>query len=92
MIILGRQVIDRFKRKHARSRPSLDIWLQKCEAADWKKFSDVRKTFNSVDIRGNEFIFDIAGNNFRLIARVRFEEGILTVVEILTHEEYSWRS
>lgn len=69
----------------------MDIWIQKCEAANWKKFSDVKKTFNSVDINGSEFIFDIAGNNFRLIAKVRFEEGILTILEVLTHEEYDRR-
>ncbi len=91
MIILGRGIVDKFKKKHARSRKSLDIWILKCEAAQWTKFSDVKKTFNSVDINGSEFIFDIAGNNFRLIAKVRFEEGILTVFEILTHEEYNRR-
>jgi mRNA interferase HigB len=34
-------------------------------------------------------VFDIGGNKYRLVARVDFEEQILYVHRILTHEEYS---
>lgn len=89
MLIIGRNIIAKFKSKHARSRKSLDDWVSKCQVVKWRNFSDMKKTFNSIDKNGNDFIFDIAGNNYRLIAVVQISEGVIKVNEILTHDEYT---
>jgi mRNA interferase HigB len=34
-------------------------------------------------------IFDIGGNKYRLIARVDFEEQMLFVQAVMTHEKYN---
>lgn len=88
MVILGRSIITEFKKKHARSRKSLDMWINKCESAKWSSFSDIKKTFNSVDINGDELIFNIAGNNYRLIAVIEYVEELLIVRKVYTHDEY----
>ena len=38
-------------------------------AADWQTINDLRATFPSADLVGNCTVFNIGGNNFRLIAR-----------------------
>lgn len=43
------------------------------KAANWKNFSDINKTFNSTDKVGEKLVFDIKGNNYRLIGIVVFE-------------------
>lgn len=88
MLIRRRNILDKFCSKHARARKSVSIWIQICQSAEWNNFSDVKRTFNSVDKNGEDLIFNIGGNNFRLIAIVEFEEGILTVKKIMTHAEY----
>lgn len=88
MLLRRRNIIDKFCKKHARARKSFGIWIKKCEAANWENFADIKKTFNSVDKNGDDLIFDIAGNNFRLIAIVHFQDGLLTIKEVLTHSEY----
>jgi len=39
--------------------------------------------------KDRKVIFDIGGNNYRLIAIVSFERESLLIEEVLTHEEYS---
>ncbi|WP_229214946.1 type II toxin-antitoxin system HigB family toxin [Dyadobacter bucti] len=58
-------------------------------SADWSNFSDVRKTFNSVDSVGNGlFVFNISGNNCRLVARIFFRKRTLYIRFVGTHQEY----
>jgi mRNA interferase HigB len=94
MLIANYGLIEKFAKKHARSRPSLDIWYQTTLKARWSKFDEVKKTFGSADIYGDCVIFDIAGNRYRLIALIRYDLEQVNIEKILTHAEYdrdSWK-
>lgn len=58
--------------------------------AEWLHFPDVKRTFPAADyVRSTgRVIFDIGGNKYRLIARVDFDEQLLYIEQVLTHEEY----
>jgi mRNA-degrading endonuclease HigB of HigAB toxin-antitoxin module len=51
---------------------------------------DTKQSFPATDYAAatGTLIFDIGGNKYRLIARVDFEEQVLFIQRILTHEEY----
>jgi mRNA interferase HigB len=90
MVIYGAQLLTRFAKKHAGSRKPLARFVQLTEAAAWPHFEALKQTFPSAD-RGKltrSVIFDIAGNNYRLIALVDFELQSLFVQGIYTHAEY----
>lgn len=90
MRIIGREIIDKFKKRQARSRASLDDYIDKTKNASWNTFSDIRKTFNSVDSLGDDiYCFNIGGNNYRLEAKVKIKCGVVRIIEVLTHAEYS---
>ncbi len=91
MRILGRKLIVQFAAKHADARKRLAGWQAIMEKATWKNSEDMKRTFNSVDIDGCETIFDIGGNNFRLIALVDYEAQTVTVTNVMTHAEYNRR-
>lgn len=93
MIVVGKHVIEKFMRKHANSRSSLAAWLDDAEAADWRAPQDIKARYRSVDfLSGNRAVFDIGGNNYRLLVLVRYRPGILLVQKIGTHAEYSrWK-
>ena len=62
--------------------------------ADWSKPGDITETFGSADLLGNgsdRVVFDIAGNNYRLICKYHF--GLtrvhLYIKWIGTHAEYA---
>lgn len=89
MKVIGKDKIDKYKKKHSRARKPLNEWLKKTEAAVWNKFADVKDTFGSVDNpKGNEYVFDIGGNNYRLIALVVIVNKTVIVKTIMTHDEY----
>jgi mRNA interferase HigB len=53
------------------------------------KKSRVEQSFRDADYTpSGRTIFDIGGNKYRLIARIDFEEQLLLIEKILTHEEY----
>ena len=74
--------------KHPGSKGPLSFWYTETSHAAWKNLFDIRKSFNSVDAYGRRTISDIAGNKFRLVARVNFRQQTVFVLYILTHSEY----
>jgi mRNA interferase HigB len=88
MFVGNYEALQKFGKKHARSRPSLETWYQIALEARWRNFDDVRKTFRSADIYGDCVIFDIAGNNYRLIALIRYDLEQVNIETVLTHAEY----
>lgn len=58
------------------------------EAADWTKFEDVKKTFNSADSVGTCVVFNVVGNRARLIAFINYDYRKVVILKIISHEEY----
>ncbi len=48
----------------------------------------MQRTFNSVDYDDRKTIFDVGGNNFRLIAFVDFGKQLVQIADVMTHTEY----
>lgn len=89
MIVRNYEVLQKFARKHARSRSSLGKWHQIILNAKWNKFDDVKKTFGTTDIYGDCVIFDIAGNEYRLIAKIDYALEQLSIKKVMKHDEYN---
>jgi mRNA interferase HigB len=80
-------------RKHPLARVGLGRWLHSVKRAEWQRFADVRGEFASVDRVTVEsgkpvFVFNIAGNRFRLIAAIHFNLQRIYTLRFLTHAEY----
>jgi mRNA interferase HigB len=56
--------------------------------ADWKTPAEMKKVYPSADLVGRRTVFNIAGNKYRLIARMNYETQRVFVLYILTHAEY----
>ena len=75
--------------KHADSDIPLRDWYKKTEKADWSCPADIKNTFNSADYIGNDrFVFNIKGNDYRLVAIVLFAVKKVFIRFIGTHKEY----
>ena len=76
-------------RRHPESRAALQVWSKAVRKSEWKNFADVRKTFNSVDsVGGQRYVFNIKGNEYRLVAVIKFTIGYVYVRFFGTHKEY----
>ena len=84
-----------FKRiqEYSKLYPDSDIplrsWYKHTTESEWNCFSDIKQTFNSVDsIGNNRFVFNIKGNDYRLIVIVIFASKKVYIRFIGTHKEY----
>ena len=89
MRIFTEQALKEFVRRHPESRAALQVWSKAVRKSEWKNFADVRKTFNSVDsVGGQRYVFNIKGNEYRLVAVIKFTIGYVYVRFFGTHKEY----
>jgi mRNA interferase HigB len=90
MVIISRPVIRDFISRYPLSANALNEWYFKTKNSNWGKFMEVKETWNTCEAIGNDrYVFDIAGNNYRLIAMIHFKKRTLYIRGILTHNEYS---
>ena len=92
--LIKEKTLEDFVLKHARSKSSLEDWLEKIKDADWNEPSKIKETFGAADILGkgsNRVVFNLAGNNYRLICKYFFgiKKAHLFVCWIGTHKAYS---
>lgn len=92
--LIKKQTIEKYAADNARSRTSFNFWLLVIKGVDWNTPDDISQTFNSADLLGNgtnRVVFDIGGNNYRMICRYVFgeKEVHLFICWIGTHAEYS---
>jgi mRNA interferase HigB len=81
--------IKEFSVKHASSNVALLDWFIKAKRSEWKTLNDVKQTFNSVDYVGNNrFVFNIKGNDYRLVAIILFASSKVYIRFIGIHSDY----
>jgi len=75
--------------KHPEAKIPLLYWYEIVKKADWNSINDIKKDFNSVDYVGNNrYVFNIKGNDFRLITIIIFVSNKVYIRFIGTHAEY----
>ena len=81
--------IKEFIEKHGGSKTALEEWYYKTTKAECQNISDIKKDFNSADYVGNHrFVFNIKGNNYRLVAIILFKSQKVYIRFIGRHDEY----
>lgn len=56
---------------------------------EWRTPSDIKRLYRTADILpGNRVVFNIGGNKYRLIVKIRYDLGIVYIRFIGTHAEY----
>ncbi len=86
-VISKRGLLERAA-KFADAKSALQVWFDAAVEVEWKNLDDVRKSFPATDMVGDLAIFNIRGNNYRLIVRLVFQYKRIYIKEFLTHAEY----
>ena len=90
MRLVGLLKLEDFKRKHAATRGPLDAWRMEVEAAQWTGPRDIKSRHATASfLPDDRIIFNIKGNSYRLVVKVRYQNGIVMLEWIGTHAEYS---
>ena len=89
MRIFTEQALKEYAENHPDSRVALQEWTTIVKRSKWTCFADIKKTFNSVDNVGNQrYVFNIKGNNYRLVVVIKFTIQFVYIRFIGTHKEY----
>ena len=85
--ITNRRLLEFSAAHHDASGP-LQAWRKAMESTGFCSFAELREVFGSVDKVGELYVFNIAGNKYRLIAFLRFDRQLCYIKQVLTHTEY----
>lgn len=89
MRIIAHRTLVLFYTKHSSAKSALEEWYTKVSKANWETFADIKKDFNSVDSIGDQrYIFNIKGNDYRLVAVVKFKIKMVYIRYVGTHKDY----
>lgn len=89
MRIISRKRLIDYYTIHPQSKIALEDWYKKAEKAEWHSLADIKQTFKSVDYVGNQhYVFNIKGNDFRLIVVIKFTLQHIFIRFIGTPAEY----
>ncbi|MHB1179026.1 MAG: type II toxin-antitoxin system HigB family toxin [Daejeonella sp.] len=89
MVILVKRTLLVFAYKHPAAARQLNNWYDIAKSSNWSKLADIKKVFNSVDYVGNDrYVFNIKGNDFRIVAMIFFDRRTVFIRFVGTHSEY----
>lgn len=88
MHIISIKMLREFWQKHPGAEGVLRQWHTIVENVEFRDFHHVREFFNSADVAPPFTIFDLGGNNFRVVVVVQYKFKKMYVREVMTHAEY----
>ncbi len=91
--IITRKRLREYAALYPQAKASLEHWERTAKNAKWRTPAELKQTFNGVDpvtvASGNQvYVFNIQGNEHRLIAAIHFDKGRVYVLRIMTHRAY----
>ena len=89
MRVIAIKALRDFWNKHKDAEQPLRAWYTEAKKADWQKADDITKQYRSASIlRNNRVVFNIKGNNYRLITAINYIFKIVYIRFVGTHKEY----
>jgi mRNA interferase HigB len=88
MRIITKRTLREFWDQHSNSETSFRNWYEIAKKANWGNLAEVRNDFPHADLAGVCTIFNIAGNNYRLITKIYYDTKTVLIRFVLTHAEY----
>jgi mRNA interferase HigB len=95
MIVIGTELVESYFADHAghkeikAARSQYDAWLNIVTRAEWRDPEGVNASYPKASIlKAGRVVFNIKGNDYRLVARVQYQAGVLAVRFFGTHAEY----
>jgi mRNA interferase HigB len=95
MIVIGAGVVEGYLADHAghrgikAARSQYEAWLGIVVRADWRNPEDVKASYPKASIlKAGRVVFNIKGNDYRLVAAIQYRAGVLAIRFFGSHAEY----
>ena len=89
MRVIAKSTLQAFWRRHPDAEGPLLAWYREVEKEDWDGPAKAKAKYRSASfIRGNRVVFNIKGNDYRIIVKINYPYRMVYVRFVGTHTEY----
>lgn len=89
MRIIAKKTLREFWKRHPDAERPLLAWYREVKREDWKTPASIKEKYrNASIIGGNRAVFDIKGNNYRLVTEIDYAHRLVRIRFIGTHDQY----
>ena len=89
MQVIAVSTLRAFWERHPDAEQPLKAWYKEATLASWTQPADIKAQYRSASVLKNRrMVFNIKGNDYRLIVAIAYKLQIVYVKFIGTHEEY----
>lgn len=89
MRVIAKKILRDFWEKHEDCEQQLKAWFREAQKAEWGNPNQIKDEYPSASIlNDNRMVFNIKGNNYRLIVKISYEYEMVWIRFIGTHAEY----
>ncbi len=89
MRVIAVKTLRDFSVKHPQAKQALLAWHDEAYKASWQTPADIKRHFASASFVGNNrVVFNIKGNDFRLIVAIAYKLSIIYIKFVGTHAQY----
>lgn len=89
MRIIALGTLREFSRRHPDAEIALRAWYAATSRANWTRPADIKDAYRSASfLPNNRVVFNLKGNDYRLVAAVHYNRGMLFIRFIGTHRDY----
>ena len=88
MHIITPKRLSLFWEIHPDAEMPLRSWRSVVKKARWQTLVEVQADFPHADLVGDCVVFNIGGNNFRLVAKIKYRFRRIYIRAVMTHKEY----
>lgn len=89
MKLVGKKELYDFSRRHADARGQITAWVAEVEEAEWETPQDISGRYPHASfLDGNRVVFNLKGNDYRLVVKIAYRTKVVKVIKVGTHAEY----
>ena len=89
MRVIAKRTLREFWQKHSTAKQPLLSWYRAVQTVNWQNNAEIKERFSTASIiNATRVVFNIGGNNYRLICIIKFDKQIIFIRFIGTHKEY----
>jgi mRNA interferase HigB len=89
MRIIAKRTLREFWKLFRDAEEPLMAWYREVEKEDWSKPSEVKEKYRSASfVKGNRVVFNIKGNDYRLVVKINYPYRVIYVRFVGTHVDY----
>ncbi len=89
MNVISKRTLVKFYEQHPQAKSALEVWHSDARKSTWSSPADIKKIYSSTSfLSDNRVVFNIKGNDYRLIVHIDYPRKIIRVKFVGTHAQY----